>query len=79
MRTSLITAYYTRLAENRHSRPNSVENRPAEHREKGMIGKTFARATLNLTHLQITAVIAVFFVTSIGAVGLAYLFRKWNG
>jgi hypothetical protein len=36
-------------------------------------------ATLGLTPLQITAVIALFFVTSIGAVGLAYLMRKWNG
>jgi len=36
-------------------------------------------ATLNLTPIQITAVIAVFFVTSIGAVGLAWALRKWNG
>jgi len=35
-------------------------------------------ATLGLTHLQITAVIAVFFATSIGAAGLAWAFRKWN-
>lgn len=41
-------------------------------------GKT-RLASLGLTPLQITAVIAVFFVTSIGAVGLAWALRKWNG
>jgi len=36
------------------------------------------KLTLGLSPLQITAVIAVFFVTSIGAVGLAWAMRKWN-
>lgn len=35
-------------------------------------------AKIGLAPLQITAVIAVFFVTSIGAVGLAWAFKKWN-
>lgn len=39
-----------------------------------MIERLVSRATLGLTPLQITAVIAVFFVTSIGALLLAWAF-----
>jgi hypothetical protein len=53
------------------------ENIGFKARRIALRGKT-RLARFGLTPIQITAVIAVFFVTSIGAVGLAYLLRKWN-